>query len=154
MATIITNQSSNLKIEFKNKIEYIPKPFGISFGKNTDRIYVHSDGKSGLNKTQVGIRIDFDSVTSPVAADAETLADTIQAYNHDSQNGTFTNDDLTAGVLTITHNLGSTSIAVVIRDPDGQETIPTNTVVDSDSLTVDFGGAIGAGTYTWFVYVK
>lgn len=154
MAVTITNQASNLKIDFVHKTEWIAKPFGVSYNKTSKRIYVHPDTKSGQNATRVGIKIPFDDITSPVAASEEDLAELLQAYNNQSKEGTFTNADLSAGVLTITHSLGTTSVAVVIRDPAGLETVQPNTVVDSNTVTVDFGGAIGAGTYTYFVYTK
>lgn len=154
MAITITNQASNLKIDFKLKTEWIVKPFGVSYNKVSERIYIHPETKHGQNQGSVGILIPFSDVTSPVAASGSALAELLQAYNNQSKDGTFTNADLSAGVLTIVHNLGTTSVAVVIRDPDGLETIQSNTVVDANTVTIDFGGAIGAGTYTYFVYTK
>ena len=68
--------------------------------------------------------------------------------------GTFTNGDLAAGVLTITHNKNSSLIDVIIRDPSGAHQLMSDVVATADTATVDFGGAIGASTWTWLVIAK
>jgi len=65
---------------------------------------------------------------------------------------TFTDGDLAAGILAITHSLNTeTIISVTIIDPDGLSEIMSFTVIDADNVTVDFGGSIGIGTFTWIV---
>lgn len=158
MAITITNGAGLVKVEFKRKIEEVTKPFRVMFNKDSKRIYIHTDKHEGHRQGKTDIFIDWNQVTSPVTADPETLRDLLATYSAEGSsgagtaNGTFTNADLTAGVLTIAHNLNSTSIGIVIRDPVGLETSQPNTVVDANNVTVDFGGAIGAGTYTWVAF--
>ncbi len=70
--------------------------------------------------------------------------------------GTFESTDLDASyVLTITHSLNSELVTgVTIIDPDDKLDIVSFTIVDADTVTVDFGGAIGSGTFTWIVTVQ
>lgn len=65
---------------------------------------------------------------------------------------TFTSADLVDYVLTITHSLNTTLIiSVTIIDPNDVSEIQTFTVLNADNITVDFGGPIGGGTFTWLV---
>ena len=96
-------------------------------------------------------------VTVPVVANIGALDSFLQnILNTNSTTplatDTFTNADLVAGVLTINHGLGTLYPALFITDPSGGYVGGvTITVVDANSVTVDFGGAIGAGTWTWFI---
>ena len=68
--------------------------------------------------------------------------------------GTFTNADLDGSFyLDITHSLATTDIAsVAVKDPAGLlETVDPVTIIDSNTVRIAFGGAIGAGTWTWIV---
>jgi len=68
-----------------------------------------------------------------------------------SKTGTFTNADLVGGILTITHNMGR-PVGVLIKDSSGvYEGALAVDETDLNILEVDFGGAIGAGTWTWLV---
>lgn len=101
-------------------------------------------------------KIFVDDVTVPTVANVDALYAVLSLYLGSTTvavktSDTFTNADLVAGVLTITHNLGTESIAVYIMDPSGVYSWIDFTVVDTNSCTVDFGGAIGAGNWTWIV---
>jgi len=105
------------------------------------------------------VRIDYASVTSPVTADLDELFDLMQTYAAAGEaamsNDTFDNSDLVDGVttfvLTINHGLNTENVMVVVRNPSGLSELVSSTVVDANSVTVDFGGAIVAGDWTWFV---
>jgi len=154
MAITISNETGQVKIVFSNKTIWVPKPYRTTLKEARGTIWLNTNQPQGIQQGRSDIEIQYSKVTSPTSANISDLADLLAAYNNQSASGTFTNADLTAGVLTITHNLGTTDVAVVIRDPDGLEALTANTIVDGDSLTVDFGGAIGAGTWTWFVLTK
>jgi len=151
MATVITNEDKKIVIQFPHDhILYVPKPFRVTLKTNRGTIWINQ-GDNGVVSGRSDIPIKFVDVTSPVAATIGELAELLSVYSTelDSASGTFTNADLVAGVLTISHALGSVNVAIVIRDPAGTESYQPNTVVDNDTVTVDFGGSIGAGTYTW-----
>lgn len=82
-----------------------------------------------------------------VCLEAGTIGDTPTM-----ESGSFDNADLVGGVLTIVHSLGTTLISqVTIIDPDDTSESVSFTVVDSSHITVNFGGAIGAGTFTYII---
>jgi len=66
---------------------------------------------------------------------------------------TFTTADLDAGVLTVTHNLGTNYPKPSLRLPDNTylEGYTIMTFIDINSVSFDFGGAITAGTWVGFI---
>lgn len=73
-----------------------------------------------------------------------------------AKNGSFTNGDLTAGRIALNHACSSTDIvAVTVIDPSGVGTTMDFTLGDLAGantgayITLDFGGAIAGGTWTW-----
>ena len=101
------------------------------------------------------IPIPYSKVTSPVTTSVNQLRDLLVAYAASNTaalaSGTFVNGDLVAGVLTITHGKNITNLMSVITDPNGVSQLMVHTVVDANTITVDFGGAIAAGTWSWFI---
>jgi len=82
------------------------------------------------------------------------LSDSTVATSAAVDSGSFTYTDLNGSyVLTITHDLGTELIAsVAVIDPDGVlETINSPTIVGPNTITVDFGGPIATGQWTWIV---
>lgn len=154
MAVTITNESSQIKLTRGNHTHWIPKPFSVRFNSDKDRITIIPDPKSGEISRCGELMFYFTDVTSPSAVNASALAEALAAYNNQSSSGTFTNSDLSSGVLTIDHSLKTSNVVVVVRDPDGTDDIVNSTVVDTDTVTVDFGGSIASGTWTWFVLTK
>lgn len=152
MAITITNATGLLKIAFPNQTMWLPKPFRVTQKVQRGSIWLLS-GDEGRTVGRSDVKIDYSEVVSPVTASISALAELLATYSIDPQSasGNFTDADLTAGVLTIVHNLGTTHVALVVRDPAGLETLQPNTVVDNNTITVDFGGSIGAGTFTYFV---
>jgi len=78
-----------------------------------------------------------------------------------SEDGTFTNADLTGNRLAMNHDCASTSIgSVMVIDPSGAGEVVPFVLGDllgadtSNYVTVDFGAPIGAGTFTWVVMAK
>lgn len=68
-----------------------------------------------------------------------------------SYSQTFVDGDLSAGVLTVIHNLGSQAVCIITRDEDGKEYIAKeNYPVDDNTIKVEFLGAI-TGTHTVIV---
>ena len=68
-----------------------------------------------------------------------------------SYSTTFTNSDLSVGVLTVTHGLNKKYVCgVAIYDNNDEQVGPgyTITAIDADSLTVDLSG-FGTLTGTW-----
>ncbi len=62
---------------------------------------------------------------------------------------TFTNASLTAGVLTITHNLGHQDVQVVIRDNNNRKILPDeDTTTSANACTIDLT-SYGTLTGTW-----
>lgn len=125
----------------------------------TDTLSVDVAGNKGITPE---IRIAFTHVTDPVTADLAALYALVQSYASAGEaamaNGTFTNatlvDGVTTFVLTINHGLNSNNVMIVVRDPAGISELVSDTVVDANNVTVDFGGAIGAGTWTWFAVAQ
>lgn len=74
------------------------------------------------------------------------------AFSLPNTQGTFTNADLVANVLTISLVPSMARPAVVsIIDPDGTSEIVSFVDNDDGTVRVDFGAAIGAGTFTYYV---
>jgi hypothetical protein len=100
--------------------------------------------------------LDEDDMSSDDATKVPTQQ-SVKAYV-DSQAGggaysaTFVDGDLTAGVLTVTHSLGSSNIIPGVRDNTGEFVQPDYTVVDSNTIDVDLS-AFGTLTGTWTVTV-
>ena len=61
----------------------------------------------------------------------------------------FSNSNLISGVLTINHNLDTAYPKPLIRRPDGsyEEVTQIATYVNSNTITLDFGGSIDSGTW-------
>lgn len=106
------------------------------------------------------IKLNWNEVTAPVVVSGSDLyAQLLVILLNVPSSGvfalssTFTNADLVAGVLSRTHPYATNNIVVSIYDPTGISVFPTLTVVtpitSPASFTLDFGGAIGAGTYTY-----
>ena len=74
----------------------------------------------------------------------------VGATNAVSSEGTFVNADLDASfILNISHNLSrSVTIEIIAPDDKHEATIDIITI-NTDKVNVDFGGPIGAGTWTW-----
>jgi hypothetical protein len=79
-----------------------------------------------------------------------------EAFNttDETYSGTFTNSNLSSGVLTVTHNLNTGFPKPVIRRPDGtyEEPISIMTHVSDNQVTFDFGGSIATGT--WYIQIR
>lgn len=64
---------------------------------------------------------------------------------------TFVDGDLVAGILTIIHNMNR-MVDVTIKDGSGvYEGAMAVAEVSLNEVTVDFGGSIGVGIFTWIV---
>lgn len=66
-----------------------------------------------------------------------------QKWNGQNHSLAFTDADLVAGVLTHTHNLGSSIVSVTVLDPNGivrGDIIANNlaAVIDDDTIQIDF----------------
>jgi hypothetical protein len=102
-------------------------------------------------------KIRLSWVTVPVVGTIAALYNFLQTILNTTSStpaatGTFVNGDLVVGVLSINHGLNTLYPALYITDPAGAYVGGvTITVVDADNITVDFGGAIGAGTWTWWI---
>jgi hypothetical protein len=105
------------------------------------------------------LKFKVSEVSSPTVANLAALTAFITGAlsTSDGYSTTFTNaslvDGVTTFILTVTHNLGTINIAsCVVYDPAGLSQVMSYTVVDADNITIDFGGVIGAGS--WTVVVK
>lgn len=70
--------------------------------------------------------------------------------------GTFDNADLVAGNWTYNHAKNTTVVRVVLRNPSGYEQNLAGMlhIVDANNITIEFGGAIDAGDWTYiFEYI-
>ena len=105
------------------------------------------------------IFLDWNFVTVPsVVSGADLYAQIVAmwlnapASNIFTQTGTFVNADLVAFVLTITHTFNTNNLFLTLKDPlgDVMTAFPANVnPVAPYDVTVDFGGALGAGTYDY-----
>jgi len=69
-----------------------------------------------------------------------------------TQTDTFVDADLVANVLTVTHLYATETVFLVLYNPSGGvETGYLPVVVDDATVTVDFGGSIGVGTWTYLL---
>lgn len=66
--------------------------------------------------------------------------------------GTFTSANLTAGVLTVTHNLGRQYVVDRYYDQNGDAFTPQTTATSGNVLSANFGTATVTGTWSWVVY--
>ena len=73
---------------------------------------------------------------------AKNTADSVYQF-------TFTNSNLVAGVLTITHSLDTNYPSPLLRRPDGtyENAIAIMTYITSNQVIFDFGGVIDTGTW-------
>ena len=65
---------------------------------------------------------------------------------------TFTNADLTAGILSVTHSLGTKLVSVTVYDNESKQITPEITLIDVNSLIVDLS-PWGTITGTWSIIV-
>lgn len=104
--------------------------------------------------------IDWNLVTSPVVVNASDLYSQLMVMYLNTGSGnvfalssTFTNANLVGGILSRTHPYGTNNITITVLNPSGVIVTPIVTAVtpltSPASFTLDFGGAIGAGTYTY-----
>lgn len=82
------------------------------------------------------------------------IDDTGTGSSANIDSGYFEASDLNGSyVLSITHTLDTILIAsAVVIDPDGvlETTLPV-TVIDADTVEIDFGGSIASGQWTWII---
>lgn len=154
--TCITNYYSciyGLYQEYKSALSEDPKT-AKTLKKKLDKVnalcalYFNADeGSDDTNKTLhcSEIRALFES--------DDCLTGGVAGNILSSASNTFTNADLVAGVLTVTHNLNTENISsvTVLNPTGGGETGLSWSVIDANTIEIDFGGSIGAGTYTWVV---
>lgn len=105
------------------------------------------------------IKLNWNEVTVPVVVSgadlyAQLLAMWLNmpAANIFTQTDTFVNADLVANILTITHPFATTNLFLTIQNPAGDiiTAFPANiNPVAPYDVTVDFGGAIGAGSWSY-----
>lgn len=107
------------------------------------------------------IHLDWNDVVSPVVVSGADLYAQLLAIWLNmpgagvfTQTDVFTNADLVDGIATwiytVTHPFATTNVYLVIQNPSGgiENGFPV-TVVDNANVEVDFGGAIGAGNWTY-----
>ena len=105
------------------------------------------------------MELDWNLVTVPTVTSAADLYTqllamwlNVPAQNIFTQTATFTNASLVANVLTITHAFATTNVFITIKDPSGAIVGGLSpVVVDNAHITIDFGGAIGAGSWTYIL---
>jgi hypothetical protein len=102
--------------------------------------------------------LDWNDVDSPVVTSGLELMLALEAMLNNqaggikAEPGTFEDSDLVANVLTIIHSLGTEDVTVTLRNSSGGlETAFPATVVDDATITIDFGGSIGAGTWGYLI---
>jgi hypothetical protein len=147
-----TNNASLQLDLFKSTITNVdPKSYG---GTDDYKIIIRQHGSLGKDD----VALIFRKITTPLTASPNDLADIISAWidttDAKTTSGTFVNGDLVAGVLTIAHGKGAEAFLCHIEDPSGESELLTFTNVDADTVTVDFGGAIAAGTWSYYLYHK
>lgn len=82
----------------------------------------------------------------------EALKANVPNFGHDYQE--FDNSDLSGNVLTINHAKSTLLVELKIYNPAGIRQYIPYTVIDTDNISVDFGGVIDAGTWTYeFNYI-
>lgn len=111
-------------------MKQITTPSNPSTGYN--KLYFKSDGKL-YKLSSAGVEAEIGAGTG-----------TVVKYR-----GTFVNADLTAGILTVTHNLNVDTVSVVVKDNNGEQVLPG--LVDETSnnaVTIDLS-AFGTLTGTW-----
>jgi hypothetical protein len=154
----ITDVTNHISFSYSSGLQKnVIKTHVVAVDLNKDRtsIIIHL-AQSANRHGQDFIELPYANVSSPVTTSISQLRDVLVGYINTAYTAyyrtTFTNADLVAGVLTINHSLAATDVLVVVRDPSGVEQIMSDTFVDADTTTIDFGGAIGAGTWTVTVY--
>jgi hypothetical protein len=116
--------------------------------------------RTGLTLKATPIAADqflmFDSANSnaPVYATASTVASAIGALSAARiVRATFVNAGLSAGSLTITHNLGVSNVLVQVYDDSQQLVQPDNITLTSNNVTtIDLSSFTVAGTWSYVVF--
>lgn len=104
------------------------------------------------------IYIDYRDVDVPTVVSVATLYAALMSYWLNvptagvfATSGTFVNADLVGGVYTGANPYNTTTINVTTLDTTGKTVSPTVTATSTSAFALDFGGAIGAGTYTFLL---
>lgn len=89
-------------------------------------------------------------ITDQFTKDIDSNFGKCYVFGENTYQTTFTNADLVANVLTVTHNLGTQFTTQVIIRPDNTEesTIPIKKITDTNTVTFNFGGSIDSGTWS------
>ena len=138
--------------------QYVTKLYSIHpvafSGLGSLRNATRGDYVSITEENDLTTKIYLDDVSVPSVADLDALVAVLANFNNTLSGGgesysfTFTNADLTAGVLSVNHALNTTAVGGFIYDPSGVSEVVPMTIVDANNVTFDFGGAIGAGTFS------
>lgn len=105
------------------------------------------------NATNTGSAGQVPSKASGSGTDQWTWIDSGGGSATDSYSTSFTNGDLSAGVLTVTHNLGVKYVAVKIYNNEDKEILPDEiTLSSTTTLTIDLS-SYGTISGTWNVVV-
>jgi len=162
MSLTITNNTSDILFEWSNGMSDLVSKTHItncilrnSSAKKDMLIVNTSREATRFNRSEISF--EYDEVTSPVTTSAAQLRNLIMSYvstiSTQSASDTFVNGDLAAGVLTITHNLGTTNVLIAVKDNNGIVTTYTATVVDANSCTINLAAVAPiTGTWTWMAF--
>ena len=128
---------------------------------NNNLIISSSDNIENVNETW-GIDINYAYVELMYSSSASSwffkeipaiLNGVSKSIVKSSHNGSFTNSDLTAGLITISHNLNVLYPIVQVYDNTGKQIIPTEVISQTiDTVQLDLSG-YGTITGTWRVRV-
>ena len=155
---IINNLTDYIELEYPTKTISLKKDL-VSFTMDTRLgcIYAHVPIFNDPNG-RGSYTIKYADVTSPVTANIQSLMAVLQTYAITGDtilySRTFTNADLVLNVLTTTHNKNGHTTMVTVVNPSGTSVLKTFTEVSVNQITVDFGGAIAAGTWTQYVFIQ
>lgn len=86
-------------------------------------------------------------VPESVAATGKWLEQPIGSLMFVPYNFLFSNADLTAGKIIITHNFNTLNVNVIVRDPNRKREIISDKLIDINTVELDFGDEISPGTW-------
>jgi hypothetical protein len=155
----IVNQNDFIDLVYPTKtISLRKEDTWFSMDARFNCIYAHCPASATDPNGRGSYTIDFTKVTSPAAANIQSLLLLLQSYANTANivlyERTFTNADLVLNVLTTIHGLNGDVVICTVTNPAGLEVIKVFTQVDKNTVTQDFGGAIAAGTWKQKVLVN
>lgn len=105
-----------------------------------------------LETRRIPIKLSNQKITWVTPNEAPTPSTPVAGASVRKYSATFTNADLTNGILSVTHSLGTELVSVMIYDQNNKQITPDITLTSINALIADLS-AWGTLTGTWSIIV-